>query len=301
MTFRSWLLLFTLLVPGILLLSRAPIVFPEKREDQLFLTLVWEEPPTLQPPLECVLVSEAREVPFPLFSQNGRLLGQLPYDPSHFQGSETSLRFTTASQILSFPLLEIQGYLFLPDEFSVPLHSSVQRTIIVQPGDYFFKIARENQSSVGAIQLLNPEVHDVHPGQVLHIGKVWFPDSPFLLLIHPSQCKLELWYGDAHLRTFPIATGRDGSTPSGEFFLQRKIPQPALYWEGEFIQPLSPINGLGSWWLELSDPQYGIHGTNKPWEIGKQVSHGCIRMFNHDVSLLAKLLPVGTRVKILPE
>jgi lipoprotein-anchoring transpeptidase ErfK/SrfK len=50
--------------------------------------------------------------------------------------------------------------------------------------------------------------------------------------------------------------------------------------------------------MGLSKPHYGIHGTNNPSSIGKDVSHGCIRMYNHDVLDLSSKAPVGTKVFI---
>jgi len=44
--------------------------------------------------------------------------------------------------------------------------------------------------------------------------------------------------------------------------------------------------------------KYGIHGTNKPWQIGDLVSGGCIRLFNHDVELIYDWIPIGTQVVI---
>ena len=42
----------------------------------------------------------------------------------------------------------------------------------------------------------------------------------------------------------------------------------------------------------------GIHGTNDPSSIGHRVSHGCIRLQNAAIRKLARLLPLGTLVKI---
>lgn len=50
--------------------------------------------------------------------------------------------------------------------------------------------------------------------------------------------------------------------------------------------------------MGLSKPHYGIHGTNNPSSIGKNVSHGCIRMYNRDVLELASKVPIGTKVVI---
>ena len=48
------------------------------------------------------------------------------------------------------------------------------------------------------------------------------------------------------------------------------------------------------------DGQFGIHGTNDPSGLGRDVSHGCIRMSNAGITLLAQTLPLGVPVEILP-
>src|SRR5665648_719731 len=44
---------------------------------------------------------------------------------------------------------------------------------------------------------------------------------------------------------------------------------------------------------------YRIHGTDAPWTVGQEVSHGCIRMLNQDVADLYQRVPIGTRVVVL--
>lgn len=41
-------------------------------------------------------------------------------------------------------------------------------------------------------------------------------------------------------------------------------------------RPSTP-SPVGTRWMGLSIPGYGIHGTNEPKSIGKAASHGCIR------------------------
>jgi lipoprotein-anchoring transpeptidase ErfK/SrfK len=68
--------------------------------------------------------------------------------------------------------------------------------------------------------------------------------------------------------------------------------------------PSGEDNPLGALTLYLSqqnrDTLYRIHGTNEPWTIGKNVSSGCIRMFNDDVVDLYDRVAVGTKVIVLP-
>jgi lipoprotein-anchoring transpeptidase ErfK/SrfK len=61
-----------------------------------------------------------------------------------------------------------------------------------------------------------------------------------------------------------------------------------------------PGNPLGARAMYLGGTQYRIHGTNDPSTIGKQVSSGCIRMTNEDVTDLYSRIGIGTRVVVLP-
>jgi L,D-transpeptidase ErfK/SrfK len=66
----------------------------------------------------------------------------------------------------------------------------------------------------------------------------------------------------------------------------------------EFVPP-GPENPLGGHWLQLSVNGYGIHGTNRPYGIGRRVSHGCIRLYPEDIEVLSRRINPGTPVKIL--
>ena len=59
-----------------------------------------------------------------------------------------------------------------------------------------------------------------------------------------------------------------------------------------------PRNPLGVRALYLGSSMYRIHGTDAPWQIGQEVSHGCIRMLNEDVVDLYDRARVGTHVTV---
>jgi lipoprotein-anchoring transpeptidase ErfK/SrfK len=107
----------------------------------------------------------------------------------------------------------------------------------------------------------------------------------YRIIVDVSDRKLHLLDGDRVVRTFPVGIGKMlTETPIGEYTIMNKQPNPG----GPF----------GVYWLGLSKPHYGIHGTNNPSSIGKQVSHGCVRMYNEDVTYLANTVPIGTHVTI---
>jgi lipoprotein-anchoring transpeptidase ErfK/SrfK len=52
--------------------------------------------------------------------------------------------------------------------------------------------------------------------------------------------------------------------------------------------------------FEGGNGEIGLHGTNEPWAVGTDVSHGCIRVYNSVITRLAHELPLGTPVRIAP-
>ena len=67
--------------------------------------------------------------------------------------------------------------------------------------------------------------------------------------------------------------------------------------------PGGPDNPLGARAMYLydggRDTLFRIHGSNEPWTIGHNVSSGCIRMRNEDVTALYARVPIGTKVVVL--
>jgi lipoprotein-anchoring transpeptidase ErfK/SrfK len=109
----------------------------------------------------------------------------------------------------------------------------------------------------------------------------------YRIIIDLSDHNLYLLDGNTVVRSFPIAVGKMLTrTPSGEYTIVNKQANPG----GPF----------GAFWMGLSRPHYGIHGTNDPSSIGREVSHGCIRMYNEDVLQLAAIVPIRTPVTIRP-
>ncbi len=60
--------------------------------------------------------------------------------------------------------------------------------------------------------------------------------------------------------------------------------------------PPGPNGPVGSTWIDLTEPTYGIHGTPEPSQISKTSSHGCIRLTNWGAAELAKLVKPGVKV-----
>jgi len=115
--------------------------------------------------------------------------------------------------------------------------------------------------------------------------------------------KHELTISDAGevVATYPIGTGRDElPTPGGVYFIRELLAPPdptGVY--GPFAYGLSGYSPVLDN-FNGGDAVIGIHGTNDPSSIGKDVSHGCIRMNNEDITELVEKwqLPLGVPVYI---
>ncbi|HNQ89669.1 MAG TPA: L,D-transpeptidase family protein [Verrucomicrobiota bacterium] len=61
-----------------------------------------------------------------------------------------------------------------------------------------------------------------------------------------------------------------------------------------------PNNPVGTAWIGLDRPGYGIHGTPRPEDVGRTESHGCFRLANWNAEALANLVAMGTPIRVEP-
>jgi lipoprotein-anchoring transpeptidase ErfK/SrfK len=129
------------------------------------------------------------------------------------------------------------------------------------------------------------------------------------IIIDTPNTYLYYVLGGGQAIRYGIGVGRDGFTWSGVQTVTRKAEWPDWTPPAEMIarQPYlprqmagGPGNPLGARAMYLGNTIYRIHGTNMPETIGTQVSSGCIRLTNADVSDLYARVNVGTRVIVLP-
>ncbi len=105
--------------------------------------------------------------------------------------------------------------------------------------------------------------------------------------INLTQRRLYLYQRERLYNSYPIAIGKPSNpSPVGKWTIVNKV-----ILDGKQV--------YGTRWMGLSKPNYGIHGTNNPSSIGKAVSLGCIRMYNHDIEAIFPLIPIGTEVEII--
>lgn len=165
----------------------------------------------------------------------------------------------------------------------------------VQKGDTLSKIARKFSTTTDLIVKAN----NLKSASVALGSKLKIVRSKFSIAVDKSQNILTLKADGNIIKTYRVATGKDFSTPVGTFKIVNKIENPTWYTAGAAVPAGSPKNILGTRWLGISEPHYGIHGTTEPESIGKQTTAGCVRMKNPDVEELYAIVPVGTEVVIV--
>ncbi len=154
----------------------------------------------------------------------------------------------------------------------------------------------ENQAVLLPLQFILPEAP--RKGLVLNLANM-------RLFYYPTK--------ENTVQTYPVGIGRDGwNTPLGITEIVAKKANPAwtvpesIQREHEMLGdtlpaviPSGPDNPLGYFAMPLGFSGYLIHGTNKPYGIGMQVSHGCVQLYPEDVEVLFNQVKVGIPVNIV--
>ena len=137
----------------------------------------------------------------------------------------------------------------------------------------------------------------------------WINAEDVVLTRHNYRIKIEL---DAYRLTLSDHAKAVFTTDIGVARNNTPTPQ-GIYYTTELIHPTIPDSIYGTYAYGLSGysdtftefaggpGQLGVHGTNDPSTIGTNVSHGCIRMRNDDVTKLVEDigLPVGVPVDVI--
>lgn len=114
------------------------------------------------------------------------------------------------------------------------------------------------------------------------------------------------------IASYPATIGsEDNPSPSGDHTVEAVAPDPTYtynpainFQQGDNTEvltlPPGPNGPVGSVWIDLSEPTFGIHGTPSPSMIDKVGSYGCIRLTNWDAVELSKMVSPGVIVSFVP-
>jgi lipoprotein-anchoring transpeptidase ErfK/SrfK len=185
--------------------------------------------------------------------------------------------------------------------------------------DIWELLAEKFHCTRGYLKDLNPEVTTPVAGSEI-IGPKVFPAAPL-----PRAASLHIYLGETSLEAldasgkviafFPCSIAKDkNKRPHGELTVKVLDDHPdytfdpALFADAAKAEgithkmriPPGPRNPVGTTWVGLSLPGYGIHGTPDPEAISRTQSHGCFRLANWNAEKVLKMVDIGTPVDVEP-
>lgn len=161
---------------------------------------------------------------------------------------------------------------------------------------------------------MNPGADFSVPGTVIKVVNPGEPKTGEVARIIADKGRKQVFAYDGAgnlLAAYPASIGStDTPSPSGLVNVERVALNPGYTYNPKinFQQgandkilniPPGPNGPVGTVWMALSKPTYGIHGTPEPSKIGRTQSHGCIRLTNWDATELAKMVKPGVTVEFV--
>jgi lipoprotein-anchoring transpeptidase ErfK/SrfK len=181
------------------------------------------------------------------------------------------------------------------------------------------RLAERFHTSESLLEQLNPgvDLNSVRAGQTLNVPNVGERFGPqgeagdvARIVISDGGKYLHALGSDGRLLYhFPATLGSAYSpSPTGEYRITAIAHDPTWHYqpailegvdddEPDAVLPPGPNNAVGTVWMQLSRPHYGIHGTAAPETIGYATSNGCVRLTNWDVEFLSRRVAEGTTVE----
>lgn len=164
------------------------------------------------------------------------------------------------------------------------------------------------------LQEINPGISFRQPGEVIRVPNLGKHKRSKVARIIADKGRKQVRGYDENGKlvvAYPSTIGSaDNPSPSGIVTVERIATNPNYTYNPKinFKQgnndkvltiPPGPNGPVGTVWIALSKPTYGIHGTPDPSRIGKTSSHGCIRLANWDAEELVKLVKPGVTVEFI--
>lgn len=185
---------------------------------------------------------------------------------------------------------------------------------VIKKGQDLLDIARRYDlgwTEIGAMyRAWDPFLPPLGAGML--IPSMWIVPTGHSAQIIVNTGEMRLFYfvnKGTQVYTYPIGMGvLDFKTPTGNFFVNQKkvnpdwhVPKQLQKKYGMAVMPAGADNPMGEFKLGLNWGDYGIHGCNLPWAVGRLVSHGCTRLYPEDIRKLFAMVPMGTKVEYIYE
>jgi lipoprotein-anchoring transpeptidase ErfK/SrfK len=172
------------------------------------------------------------------------------------------------------------------------------------------KLAERFHMDIDLLRALNPKAEFLE-GETLSVAVIGAPRTGNVKRIEAHRKEGQLVALDEEggvLSVYPATIGsEDNPSPSGRHKVNGVARNPPYVYnpkinfqqgknKTKLTLPSGPNNPVGTVWIDLSEPTYGIHGTPEPSLIDKAGSHGCVRLTNWDVEELSSMVKPGVTV-----
>ena len=182
-------------------------------------------------------------------------------------------------------------------------------------------LAELGRASPDFVKRLNPKVDwaTVGAGTVVKIPRIDLPpvrEKAAFARVHLYSKTLDVFGQQTNLLAhFPCSiAAKVEKRPVGQLAVAKVAANPTYWFDPEvfsesaearkinrkLVIPPGPNNPVGTAWIGLDKPGYGIHGTPKPEQVGRTESHGCFRLANWNAEHLLQLVWVGMPVFVEP-
>ena len=290
-------------------------------------------PPTIEPPTTSAARIEVAELQV-LLDRKGASPGVIDGHfgsnvdkglASYRQLTGQVLRSTDAAGIKK-ALAESGGDAFI--DYTITAQDAAGPFVAAVPADYGKKAKLERLSYTSVSEMLaerfhmdekylkalNRDANFGRPGTIIRVANVGSPVGTQVARIVADKGEKQVRAYDASgklVAAYPATIGSsDTPSPTGTHTVERIALNPEYTYNpkinfkqgdnhGILKIPPGPNGPVGSVWIALSKPTYGIHGTPDPSKIGKTESHGCVRLTNWDAQELAKIVKQGVTVEFM--
>ena len=174
-------------------------------------------------------------------------------------------------------------------------------------------MAEKFHSSIGYLKQLN--AGSIAAGKDITVPNVATSAAPkSASSIEIDKSERVLYVLDSKQRLvagFPISIGneKDDPLPVGVMAIKNEVKNPSFTYNSAILKNTpkdaqkvdvapGPNNPVGSIWLGLTKPHWGIHGTPNPSNVGHSETNGCIHMTNWDAERLSTLAKAGFKVNV---
>ncbi len=216
----------------------------------------------------------------------------------------------------------VTEYILTKADISAPFSRNIPRDYAKQAAmkrlsykDAQEMFAERFHMSEGLLNALNPREKYRKTGDRIFVASVPHkaPETPVSRLEADKSTGMLVVYGagDTILASYPATIGStEIASPEGDYTVTRIARNPTYHYDPEknfqqgqnkkkLVLAAGPNNPVGTIWIGLSKPTFGIHGTPEPSQVSKTSSHGCVRLTNWDAEDLASMLKPGVRMRFV--